>query len=67
VQRALAAVVAVRLNGEREGRQAAARFGVEGYPTLIFLNASGMEVGRIPGYMDPGPFLQELHDILKKA
>jgi thiol:disulfide interchange protein len=67
VQRALAAVVAVRLNGEREGRQAAARLGVEGYPTLIFLDPSGAEVGRIPGYMDPGPFLQEFRDILKKA
>jgi thiol:disulfide interchange protein len=67
VQKALADVVTVRLNGEREGRQDAERFGVEGYPTLIFLNASGAEVGRIPGYMDPGPFLEELHSILKKA
>ena len=67
VQRALASVVSVRLNGEREGREAAARFNVEGYPTLVFLNAAGAEVGRIPGYMDPGPFLQELQGILKRT
>ena len=67
VQKALAGVVAVRLDAEREGREAAARFGVDGYPTLIFLNASGEEVGRIPGYLDPGPFLQALQSILKKA
>jgi len=24
-------------------------------------------VGRIPGYMDPGPFIEELQDILKKT
>jgi thiol:disulfide interchange protein len=67
VQKALASVVTVRLNGERDGREAAARFDVERYPTVIFLNASGVEVGRIPGYMDPGPFLAELQDILNKA
>jgi thiol:disulfide interchange protein len=67
VQKALAGVVTVRLNGEKGGRDAASRFGVEGYPTVIFLNAKGVEVGRIPGYVDPGPFLQELHEILKQA
>jgi thiol:disulfide interchange protein len=67
VQEALQQVVTVRLNAEKDGREAAARFNVEGFPTLIFLNASGAEVGRIPGYMDPSPFLEELQDILKKA
>jgi thiol:disulfide interchange protein len=67
VQEALQSVVTVRLNAEKDGREAAARFSVEGFPTLVFLNASGAEVGRIPGYMDPSPFLEELQDILKKA
>ncbi len=67
VQKALTQLVPVRLDAEREGRDAAARFQVDGYPTLIFLNAAGAEVGRIPGYMDPGPFLQELDNILKNA
>ncbi len=67
VQKALARVVSVKLNGEREGREAAERFNVDGYPTLVFLNAAGNEVGRIPGYMEPGPFLQQFNDILKKT
>ena len=67
VQRALQRVVSVKLNAEKDGRAAAARFSVDGYPTIVFLNASGGEVGRIPGYLEPGPFLQELDDILKRA
>jgi thiol:disulfide interchange protein len=67
VQKALAQVVAVRLNAEKDGRGQAETFRVEGYPTIVFLDASGREVGRIPGYLPPKPFLQELHDILKRA
>lgn len=67
VQEALQRLVTVRLNAEKDGREAAARFNVEGFPTLIFLDAKGAEVGRIPGYMEPGPFLEELKDILRKA
>jgi len=67
VQRALQGVVSVRLNAEKEGRGEAERFNVEGFPTLIFLDSGGAEVGRIPGYMEPGPFLDELHNILQKA
>jgi thiol:disulfide interchange protein len=67
VQKALQRVVSVKLNAEKDGRAAAARFSVDGYPTFVFLNASGSEVGRIPGYLEPGPFLEELDDILKRA
>lgn len=67
VQMALQGVVTVRLNAEKEGREDAARFNVEGFPTLIFLDSRGAEVGRIPGYMEPRPFLDELHNILQKA
>ena len=67
VQRELGRVVSVRLNAEKAGREAAARFNVEGFPTLIFLDGSGAEVGRIPGYLEPGPFLEELRGILQKA
>jgi thiol:disulfide interchange protein len=67
VQRALRRVVSVKLNAEKDGRAAAARFSVDGYPTIVFLNARGGEVGRIPGYLEPGPFLEELEDILKRA
>lgn len=67
VQSQLAKLVAVRLNAEKGGEKEAAQFGVQGYPTIVFLNASGKEVGRIPGYLPPGPFLEELKDILSRA
>ncbi|MGD1149043.1 MAG: thioredoxin family protein [Thermoanaerobaculaceae bacterium] len=67
VQRALEGVVSVRLNAEKDGREAAERFRVDGYPTILFLDARGGEVGRTRGYLEPGPFLAELEDIMKKA
>lgn len=60
-------LVAVKLNAEREGREEARRLGVDGYPTLVFLDAAGVEVGRIPGYLPPSAFLEEVSDILAKA
>ncbi len=67
VQRALGRFVSVRLNAEKDGRDVAERFNVDGYPTILFLDAGGGEVGRIPGYMEPGPVLAELQDIVKKV
>ncbi len=60
--------VTVRLNAEAndaaryEGRPftsrtLAARFGVTGYPTTIFLDASGSHLGNVPGYLPPDRFL----------
>lgn len=66
VVRALEAVVPVRLDAEREGRPDADRFGVRAFPTIVFLAADGREVGRISGYLDADPFLQELAGVLTK-
>lgn len=67
VQAELRRMVVVKLDAERDGRDAARRYGVEGFPTMVFLDATGREVGRIPGFLPPEPFLEELGDILKKA
>jgi thiol:disulfide interchange protein len=67
VQTELKRMVVVKLDAERDGRDAARRYRVEGFPTILFLDGSGREVGRIPGYMPPEPFLEELGDILEKA
>jgi len=66
VQRALSGFVVVKLNAEKGGLSDAKRFGVDAFPTIVFLDATGAEVGRIPGYMDPKPFLDELNDVLKR-
>ena len=60
--------VTVKLNAESneparfEGqaytsRTLAARFGVNGYPTTIFLSAKGGHLGNVPGYLPPEQFL----------
>jgi len=67
VRQALAAVVPVKLNAESEGRGEAERYRVDGYPTLVFVDAKGREVGRIPGYLPPAEFLQEVTDIVGRA
>ncbi len=64
VRQALGQLVAVKLDAERGGRDAARRYRVAGYPTLLFLDARGVEVGRIPGYLPPRAFLEELEDIV---
>lgn len=38
-------------------RTLAARFGVSGYPTTIFLNGKGEHLGNVPGYFPPSRFL----------
>jgi thiol:disulfide interchange protein len=67
VQSTLKRMVAVKLDAERGGRRDAARYNVEGFPTVLFLNSKGVEVGRIPGYLPPAEFLEELRGVLKKA
>jgi thioredoxin-related protein len=38
-------------------RTLAARFGVTGYPTTLFLSAKGAHLGSVPGYSQPQDFL----------
>lgn len=67
VQEAMTRLVPVRLNAERNGRAEAARFRVNSYPNIAFLDASGRQVGRIPGFMPATAFLEELGDVLAAA
>lgn len=55
--------VPVRLDAESEGRELAQQLGVDGYPTVVFLDASGHEVYRIGGYLEPKEFLRELENV----
>lgn len=45
----------------------ASRYGVSGYPTVIFLNSSGTAVEKIVGYKAPAPFAQTMSAVLAKA
>jgi tetratricopeptide (TPR) repeat protein len=55
--------VPVKVNAEKEGVPVAKKYGVHGFPTILFLNAAGEIEGKIGGYMPPGPFGEELKRI----
>ena len=52
--------VAVKVDGEREGKVLAGRYRVDGYPTIVFLSADERELGRVPGYLEPADFIQAI-------
>ena len=63
VRRELESIVSLRLDAEREGAELAERFGVDSYPTLVFLDPEGREVERILGYLPPDTFLRRVQRI----
>ncbi len=63
VQHELAKLVSIKLNGEKSGADLAATFGVDSYPTLIFLDPDGNEMDRILGYLPPDRFLRRVQRI----
>jgi thioredoxin-related protein len=55
--------VSVKVNAEKEGRRAAQRYGVNGFPTILFLTGSGEVAGKITGYRPADPFADEMSRI----
>lgn len=54
-------VVCIKLDGDKE-KELVKQYKVEGYPTLIMLDADGKEVGRLVGYKG----VKEMTAALKK-
>jgi thioredoxin-related protein len=64
----LSSLVPVSIDAEsRAGAPVAQRYGVRGYPTLLVVDASGREVGRIAGFVPPDEFLRRIQGIRKSA
>ena len=63
VRRELEQIVALRRDAEKDGADLAARFGVDSYPTMVFLDPAGNEMDRIVGYLPPEAFLSRLERI----
>jgi thioredoxin-related protein len=59
VRSALQGLVVLKLDAEGDGERLAARYGVDSYPTIVFVNGDGEEVDRILGYLPPGEFVTE--------
>lgn len=61
VGKAATQVVAVKVNAEKEGADAAKKYRVQGYPTILFLAPDGSVAGQIGGYAAPEPFLADMN------
>jgi thiol-disulfide isomerase/thioredoxin len=55
--------VALKLDAEKEV-ELAKRYSIAGYPTILFVQPDGKEIGRIVGYRKPEQFLKEADDTL---
>src|SRR5262249_48532222 len=51
----------LKLDAEKQGRDAARRYKINAYPTLLLLKADGTEVDRIVGYRAPAKFMEEFN------
>ena len=60
--------ISVQIDMERgEGPELAARFGVEAYPTLVYLNSDGTLITKQEGFRRPAEFLAETKRLLGEA
>ena len=60
-------VVPLSLNVEGDGKELSNEYQVDGLPTVIVLDASGRELGRIPGYMPPDSFLERVENFIQQS
>ncbi|MCO5295269.1 MAG: thioredoxin fold domain-containing protein [Fimbriimonadaceae bacterium] len=58
-------MVPLKVNAEKEGVALAKQYHVQGYPTILFVDAKGELVGKIGGYMPPEGFSEEMAKALK--
>ncbi|MGC8666534.1 MAG: thioredoxin fold domain-containing protein [Chthonomonadales bacterium] len=55
--------VPVKVNAEKEGVAVARKYGVQGYPTIMFLEGNGSVAAKIGGYLPPQQFAEKLTEI----
>ncbi len=58
-----AKTVALKIDAEKQ-RRLAKKYGINAYPTMIFINADGSIKGQLVGYHDPEKFLAGAKDLL---
>jgi thiol:disulfide interchange protein len=59
-------LVPVKVNGEREGAQAARLYGVKSFPTVLFVDRFGKVVHTVGGYLEPKEFAGEMDRALRR-
>lgn len=60
-----AQLVPLKVNAEKEGVDLAKTYKVQGYPTILFLNAEGKVRGEIGGYLPPEEFSIEMQKFIE--
>lgn len=60
-------VVPLSLDVDGEGKELSNEYRVDGLPTIVVLDAGGREIGRIPGYMPPDSFLEQVESFLQQS
>ena len=58
-------MVPLKINAEKEGKEVAKKYGVTGYPTILFINGNGEVENKISGYEAPTPFANDLKVIVQ--
>jgi len=58
--------IAVQLDADQEP-ELVRRYGIRGYPTIVFLNPDGSLAGKIVGFRPPEPFVKEADEVLAKS
>jgi thioredoxin-related protein len=64
VQKQASKYVAVKLDAEKAGKAAAAKYSVSSYPTFVMLDPSGKEMGRVNGYKAASDYMTRIDQIL---
>ncbi len=59
--------IPVQLDVDGDGRELSNEYHVDGLPTVLILDPSGREIGRIPGYMAPTGFLERVEGFLHQS
>lgn len=65
VREALREFVPIKVNAEKGGRSVAEKYGVHGFPTILFVAADGRVVRKVQGYVDADELLRILASMRK--
>ena len=60
-------MVPISLDVEGDGRELSNQYRVSGLPTILVLDSEGRELGRIPGYMPPAGFLEQVQGFIQQG
>jgi thiol:disulfide interchange protein len=60
-------VVPLSLDVDAWGKELSNEYRVHELPTIVVLDAEGVELGRIPGYMPPESFLERVEGFLQQS